>query len=187
VPRRATHLVNVASAHLPHTRAGPITVWASAGGVRRLEFGRLPGEGPTDEAPDWPALLRAAVEQLEEYFARTRTAFDIPLDFAGVTRGFQREVYDRLLEIPYGHVISYGQVARDIGKPDMARAVGQAVGANPLPIVVPCHRVVASDGRLTGFGGGLPAKIALLKLEGIDVDGHTASSRVRPEVIPLDL
>ena len=69
----------------------------------------------------------------------------------------------------------------------VARAVGQAVGANPVPIVVPCHRVVASDGRLTGFGGGLPAKIALLKLEGIDVDGDKPNSKVRPEVIPLDL
>ena len=69
----------------------------------------------------------------------------------------------------------------------MARAVGQAVGANPIPIVVPCHRVVASDGRLTGFGGGLPAKVALLKLEGIGVDGDKPNSKVHPEVIPLDL
>jgi methylated-DNA-[protein]-cysteine S-methyltransferase len=69
----------------------------------------------------------------------------------------------------------------------MARAVGQAVGSNPIPIVVPCHRVVASDGSLTGFGGGLPAKVALLKLEGIDVDGDKPTSKVHPEVIPLDL
>jgi methylated-DNA-[protein]-cysteine S-methyltransferase len=78
-------------------------------------------------------------------------------------------------------------VARDIGKPDMARAVGQAVGANPIPIVVPCHRVVGSDGALTGFGGGLAAKVSLLKLEGIDVDGARPTSKVHPEVIPLDL
>lgn len=96
-------------------------------------------------------------------------------------------MYERLLQIGHGQVVSYGQVARDMGKPDMARAVGQAVGANPIPIVVPCHRVVASDGRLTGFGGGLPAKVSLLKLEGIDVDGEKPNSKVHPEVIPLDL
>lgn len=104
-----------------------------------------------------------------------------------MTSDFQRDVYERLLAIEYGHVSSYGQIAKDLGKPDQARAVGQAVGANPIPIVVPCHRVIASDGRLAGFSGGLAAKVALLKLEGIDVDGQTPTSRVYPEVIPLDL
>ena len=83
--------------------------------------------------------------------------------------------------------MSYGQIAREIGKPDQARAVGQAVGANPIPIIVPCHRVIASDGRLTGFSGGLKRKVVLLKLEGIDVDGSSPNSKVHPEVIPLDL
>jgi methylated-DNA-[protein]-cysteine S-methyltransferase len=127
------------------------------------------------------------VRQLEEYFSRERRDFDLPLDFPEATTPFQHDVYRRLLEIPYGHVASYGQIARDLGKPDMARSVGQAVGSNPLPIVVPCHRVVASDLSLTGFGGGLRAKVALLKLEGIDVDGTKPTSKVRPEVIPLDL
>jgi len=135
----------------------------------------------------WPPLLRKAVTQLEEYFDKKRTTFDLPLDFSDTLTDFQREVYERLLQIEYGHVASYGQIARDVGKPDMARAVGQAVGANPLPIVVPCHRVVASDRSLTGFGGGLRAKVALLKLEGVDVDGVKATSKVHPEVIPLDL
>jgi len=132
-------------------------------------------------------LLRKAVRQLEEYFDKKRTTFDLPLDFSETLTDFQRDVYDALLKIEYGHVASYGQIARDVGKPDMARAVGQAVGANPLPIVVPCHRVVASDRSLTGFGGGLRAKVALLKLEGVDVDGVKATSKVHPEVIPLDL
>jgi methylated-DNA-[protein]-cysteine S-methyltransferase len=162
-------------------------VWVSAEGVRRIEFGPLPREGHTGLPGAWPSQLRSAVRQLGEYFAKERTAFEVPLDFSGAATGFQREVYDRLLDIEYGHVVSYGRIARDIGKPDMARAVGQAVGANPIPIIIPCHRVVASDGRLTGFGGGLPAKVALLKLEGIDVDGARANSRVHPEVIPLDL
>ena len=78
-------------------------------------------------------------------------------------------------------------MAEAVGRPEMARAVGQAVGANPIPIVIPCHRVVASDGKLVGFGGGLPAKVALLRVEGIDADGDRPSSRVRPGVLRLDL
>jgi len=179
--------VEVHSAHLPKTRAGPVTIWTSAKGVRRIEFGALPKERHTDAPEAWPAELRTAVSQLEEYFAKERTEFDLELDFSGVHTEFQREVYDRLLKVEYGHVVSYGQLAREIGKPDQARAVGQAVGANPVPIVVPCHRVIASDGRLTGFSGGLAVKVALLKLEGIDVDGTSPNSKVHPEVIPLDL
>ncbi len=162
-----------------------MTVWTSPEGVRRIEFGRLPKGRPEEETH--PDVLDEAVRQLREYFAKKRRTFELPLDFSGATSDFQRDVYERLLAIPYGHVVSYGQVATDIGKPDQARAVGQAVGANPIPIVVPCHRVIASDGRLTGFSGGLRAKVALLKLEGIDVDGATANSKVHPEVIPLDL
>jgi methylated-DNA-[protein]-cysteine S-methyltransferase len=162
-------------------------VWVSPAGVRRIEFGALPREHHTDPPEAWPPVLRSAVTQLEEYFDKSRETFDLPLDLADSLTQFQLDIYDRLLEIEYGHVVSYGQVARDVGKPDMARAVGQAVGANPLPIVVPCHRVVASDGSLTGFGGGLRAKVALLKLEGIDVSGTKPTSKVHPEVIPLDL
>lgn len=124
---------------------------------------------------------------MREYLDKERTSFDLELDFGDVITGFQRDVYDRLMAIEYGRVASYGQIAREIGKPDQARAVGQAVGANPIPIVIPCHRVVGADGRLTGFSGGLAVKVSLLKLEGIDVDGAEANSRVHPEVIPLDL
>ena len=162
-------------------------MWVSTAGVRRVEFGSLPREDHTEPPEAWTPLLRAAVKQLEEYFAKKRRAFDLALDFTDTTTPFQREVYEALLGIEYGHVVSYGQVARDIGKPEMARAVGQAVGANPIPILVPCHRVVASDGSLTGFGGGLLAKAALLKLEGIDVAGAEPGSKVHPEIIPLDL
>ncbi len=162
-------------------------MWVSPVGVRRIEFGALPPGAHTDPPELWTPMLATAVRQLDEYFDKSRESFDLPLDFSDTLTDFQRDVYDRLLEIEYGHVASYGQVARDIGKPDMARAVGQAVGANPLPVVVPCHRVVASDRSLTGFGGGLRAKAALLKLEGIDVDGVKPTSKVHPEVIPLDL
>lgn len=166
---------------------GPITVWVSPRGVRRIEFGALPSGRSGAPLDAWPPLLTGAVSQIEEYLTRDRTEFDLPLDFPETTSAFQQDVYDRLLRIPYGHVVSYARVAHDIGKPDQARAVGQAVGANPIPIVVPCHRVVASDGSLTGFGGGLSVKAALLKLEGIEVDGVRPTSKVRPEVIPLDL
>ena len=179
--------MEVRSAHLSDTRAGPITIWVSPSGVRRIEFGRLPREPHVDPRDSWPPLLKQAVNQLEEYLERRRTDFDLPLDMEGATTDFQRAVYLRLEQIAYGHVTSYGQVAKDIGKPEMARAVGQAVGANPIPILIPCHRVVASDGRLTGFAGGLRAKVALLKLEGVEVDGDTPNSKVHPEVIPLDL
>lgn len=156
-------------------------------GVRRIEFGSLPPGRAGDPPEIWPELLTNAVTQIEEYLAKERVDFELALDFPESTSPFQRDVYERLLRIPYGHVVSYARVARDVGKPDQARAVGQAVGANPIPIVVPCHRVVASDGSLTGFGGGLSVKAALLKLEGIDVDGVRPTSKVRPEVIPLDL
>ncbi|MDG2283156.1 MAG: methylated-DNA--[protein]-cysteine S-methyltransferase [Longimicrobiales bacterium] len=164
-----------------------MTVWTSPHGVRRIEFGPLPRERHTDPPEAWPPELREAVTQLKAYFAKERTSFDLPLDLSGVTSDFQREVYDKLLNVGHGQVTSYGEIARQIGKPDKARAVGQAVGSNPIPIVVPCHRVIASDGRLTGFSGGLTAKVALLKLEGVDVDGSSPNSKVYPEVIPLDL
>lgn len=124
---------------------------------------------------------------MEAYLAKERKEFDLPLDFSGVASTFQRSVYDRLLAIEYGKVSSYGRIAQEVGAPERARVVGQAVGANPIPIIVPCHRVIGSDGRLTGFSGGLVAKASLLKLEGVDVDGTSPSSRVHPEVIPLDL
>jgi len=179
--------VEVHSAHLADTRAGAVTVWVSPVGVRHIEFGPLPSGHHLDPSDCHPPSLREALTQLEEYFAGLRRTFDLPLDLSGVATDFQRRVYERLLGVEYGHVVSYGDLARDLGGAKLARAVGQAVGANPIPIIIPCHRVVGADGRLTGFGGGLPAKISLLRLEGVDVDGSQATSRVHPEVIPLDL
>ncbi|MEX2466504.1 MAG: methylated-DNA--[protein]-cysteine S-methyltransferase [Gemmatimonadota bacterium] len=164
-----------------------MTVWVSPTGVRHVEFGPLPAGNHLDDPDDFPPTLRDAVTQLEEYFAGERTDFDLPLDLSGVATDFQRQVYEQLLAVEYGQVMSYGELARAVGGPELARAVGQAVGANPIPIVIPCHRVVGSGGRLTGFGGGLPAKIALLRLEGIDVDGDRPTSKILPDVIPLDL
>jgi methylated-DNA-[protein]-cysteine S-methyltransferase len=109
------------------------------------------------------AALAFARGQLEEYFAGTRTAFDLPLHPQGTE--FQLTVWDELARIPYAETISYGELARRIGQPQAMRAVGAANGRNPLPIVVPCHRVIGSNGNLTGFGGGLPAKRFLLGWE----------------------
>jgi methylated-DNA-[protein]-cysteine S-methyltransferase len=104
-----------------------------------------------------------AIEQLEQYFAGDRTEFDLALDMRGTP--FQKDVWNALLTIPYGETRSYGEIARQIGRPDRARAVGAANGSNPISIVVPCHRVIGSDGSLTGYGGGLDRKRFLLELE----------------------
>jgi methylated-DNA-[protein]-cysteine S-methyltransferase len=101
---------------------------------------------------------------LEEYFARARTTFDLPLDPSGTA--FQRRVWDALRAIPYGATTSYGELARRLGDPRATRAVGTANGQNPIPIIVPCHRVIGAHGELTGFGGGLDRKRWLLEHEG---------------------
>jgi len=118
--------------------------------------------------------------------AGERQTFDLLLDLEAVT-DFQNEVYAQLTAVAYGHVVTYGDLARQIGRPELARAVGQAVGANPVPIIIPCHRVVAADGKLGGFSGGLQNKVSLLRIEGIEVDGMKPTSRVHPEVLRLDL
>ena len=108
-------------------------------------------------------VFAEAIRQLEAYFAGELRDFDLPLAPQGTP--FQLDVWARLREIPYGQTISYGELAMRIGNPKASRAVGMANGRNPLPIVVPCHRVIGSSGKLTGFGGGLPTKEALLALE----------------------
>lgn len=154
--------------------------------MRRLEFGPLPKDAHADPPEAWPAVLRAAVTQLGEYFARGRRSFDLPLDLEAVT-DFQREVYAELVRVPHGRVTTYGDLAEAVGRAELARAVGQAVGANPVPILIPCHRVVAAEGRLGGFSGGLAVKAALLRIENVDVEGEVESSRIRPEVLRLEL
>jgi methylated-DNA-[protein]-cysteine S-methyltransferase len=105
------------------------------------------------------------LRELREYAAGRRRAFDLPLDWSSI-KPFQRAVLKAASHIPFGETRSYGWIAQKIGKPRAARAVGQALGANPIPIILPCHRVIASSGKLGGYGGGLPMKVMLLKLEG---------------------
>lgn len=140
--------------------------------------------GPRPQQPrdGWmadAAPFRAAMAQLQEYFAGERRRFDLPLAPRGTD--FQRRVWRALTDIPYGKTISYGELARRIGNPSASRAVGLANGANPLPIVVPCHRVIGADGSLTGFGGGLPTKRRLLALEGSLEEGATLPLSFDPE------
>lgn len=119
-------------------------------------------------------VLDVAEMQLSEYFAGRRKSFDLPLELEGPD--FYRRVWAELLKIPYGKTSSYGQLAAKLGAPDASRAVGAANGANPIAIIVPCHRVIGADGSLVGFGGGLNRKRFLLDLE---------SGRARLELFPL--
>jgi methylated-DNA-[protein]-cysteine S-methyltransferase len=114
-----------------------------------------------------PPVLKRYVSQITDYMSGERDAFDLPLDIPGST-SFQRDVWETLLRIPRGETRSYTWVAEQVGRPRAVRAVGQAVGANPIPLIVPCHRVLRSDGSLGGFGGGLELKQKLLELEGVE-------------------
>ena len=139
---------------------GELTLVAGPdGALRRLYFpGTAPGLAAAERDPD---ALAAATEQLEEYFRGERTRFELALDYRGTP--FQHGVWDALRTIPYGETTTYGALARALEA--QPRAIGAAVGATPIPIVIPCHRVIGSDGSLTGYGGGLPRKRALLALE----------------------
>lgn len=124
------------------------------------------GKMRRDPEPDWifnEKPFEATRQQLEEYFAGERRVFDLPLHLTGTD--FQVRVLEELQRIPYGQTTSYGAIAKRIGRPGAMRAVGAANGRNPIPIIIPCHRVIGSTGDLTGFGGGLDTKAALLRLE----------------------
>jgi len=149
------------------TSIGPLTVAADEEGVRHILFAENRHDARGREAwshdPQF-ALVAAARAQLLDFLAGRRDAFDLPLRPQGTA--FQQQVWHTLAEIPFGQTWTYAQLASRIGKPSAMRAVGAANGRNPLPIVLPCHRVIGADGSLTGFGGGLPTKLALLRLEG---------------------
>ncbi|MCX2979039.1 methylated-DNA--[protein]-cysteine S-methyltransferase [Candidatus Marimicrobium litorale] len=149
------------------TPVGELRLIASGTQLLRIEFEsqhqRASGTGTGTGTDTSSELLQHCATQLTEYFAAQRALFS--LDLATTGTAFQRSVWQSLQRIPYGETRSYRDIARDIGKPTAIRAVGAACRRNPLPIVVPCHRVVGSDGSLTGFVGGLEAKTLLLALE----------------------
>jgi methylated-DNA-[protein]-cysteine S-methyltransferase len=143
---------------------GPLLLAGDEGGLRLVHFatGRRP-KSPERKWIENRAPFKEVIRQLDAYFEGKLTDFDLPIVLDGTE--FQLLVWNSLRKIPYGETVSYGQLARRIGSPDAARAVGLANGSNPIPIIVPCHRVIGSNGDLTGFGGGLPVKKKLLALE----------------------
>ncbi|MDQ3287964.1 MAG: methylated-DNA--[protein]-cysteine S-methyltransferase [Pseudomonadota bacterium] len=159
-----------------HSPIGPLLLAADDDGLRLIEFHqsrhRIERDAGWREG-DHPILDRTRL-QLDEYFGGERERFDLPLAPRGTA--FQRETWQALALIPYGATMSYAQLAFQVGRPKAMRAVGAANGRNPLPIVLPCHRVIGADGSLTGFGGGLPTKRFLLELEGA----------LAPELLPVD-
>ncbi|MFF4524649.1 methylated-DNA--[protein]-cysteine S-methyltransferase [Streptomyces bluensis] len=154
---------------LAATRDGLVNiVFHATDAVRDQALGRLASRFGTEpvEVPDSP-LLTEAIHQVAAYFSGERRGFDLPLDWSLIS-GFNRQVLRELASgVPYGSVVGYGDLARRVGQPGAAQAVGMAMGSNPLPVVVPCHRVVESGGGIGGFGGGLETKRKLLALEGV--------------------
>jgi methylated-DNA-[protein]-cysteine S-methyltransferase len=144
---------------------GPLYARADAGKLVELSFADTPfrGQSPLPGNDESAAILQAVGSQIGEYFAGSRTEFDIPIQLIGSP--FNVRVWEALRGIPYGTTISYGLLAQQLGEPDAARAVGAANGANPIVIIVPCHRVIGTNGRLVGYGGGLQRKQFLLDLE----------------------
>ena len=164
------------------TPLGTLTLTANERALTGLFF---PGRGPArDEAGHSPEHFDWVVAQLEEYFAGRRQQFELEVDFSSGTT-FQQAVWRELLTIPYGETVSYGHIAGRLGRLERVRAVGAANGANPISIIVPCHRVIGADGSLTGYGGGLHRKQALLDMESATSQGHPAPLQIGPRQLTL--
>jgi methylated-DNA-[protein]-cysteine S-methyltransferase len=144
---------------------GPLAISAGPEGIVRIDFGPEPSVADPGGGAAAEAHLARAVGELEEYFAGRRTTFTVALDRSG-RAGFRGEVLAALETVPYGETVSYGELAGMAGRPLASRAVGSAMATNPLPLVVPCHRVIAAGGRLGGYGPGPDLKVLLLELEG---------------------
>lgn len=148
------------------TEIGPLTVEAGTAGLRRIEFGAWPAPPDDEEGAPADAVLAQACAELAEYLSGRRTTFEVPVDWTRASSGFRVRVLTALAAVPYGEVVSYGELAARAGAPNAARAVGSAMATNPWPIVVPCHRVVRRGGVLGNYGGGTDVKAHLLALEG---------------------
>lgn len=145
---------------------GPITITATDSYLTSLMWGATVKKSLTSvELKKSNAIITKTERQLKEYFSNNRKTFDIPLSTTGTD--FQKQVWEELTKIPYGETISYGEQARRMSKPNATRAVGAANGKNPIGIIIPCHRVIGSNGTLTGFAGGIEVKRRLLAIEGI--------------------
>ena len=142
---------------------GPLNIVVSQQHLKEIRFG---GESKHEHQPTTP-LLQEVIAQLDAYFNRSLRVFDLPLAPEGTP--FQQKVWQALLQVPYGHTASYRDIALAVGNPKATRAVGGANGRNPIPIVIPCHRIIASDGSLGGYSAGLERKTWLLKHEGVQL------------------
>lgn len=149
------------------TKLGAFRVLFSSRGLARLEFCKDAASSAASKRQRTASLPYNIERQLHQYSDGKSVRWNIPLDLSSGTE-FQQKVWHALATIPRGETRSYGWVAKKIGKPGASRAVGAACGANPVPIIIPCHRVIAGDGSIGGFGGGLPMKRRLLKSEGLD-------------------
>jgi methylated-DNA-[protein]-cysteine S-methyltransferase len=150
--------------HFVHASpVGPLTLVSEGAALTGCYFDMPDRPAPVSGAPGTDRVIDAARRQLDEYFASKRISFDLPLAPRGTA--FQLQVWKALRAIPFGETTSYGVIASRIGLPKASRAVGAANGANPIPVIVPCHRVIGASGALTGFGGGLDRKRFLLALE----------------------
>src|ERR1700761_3719601 len=157
---------------------GRLLLAADDAGLRNIMF--TGGRALAEPAPHWredPAPLREGIHQLQAWFAGELRDFNLTLAPEGPA--FHQRVWKGLCNIPYGETISYGELARRVGSPNASRAVGRANGANPIPIVIPCHRVIGSNGKLTGYGGGLPRKQLFLELERNQMPLPLAASAAR--------
>jgi methylated-DNA-[protein]-cysteine S-methyltransferase len=174
--------MTTASQHLRrmHSPIGRLEIVSNGDAITSLSIER-DGTLPLDDQPEQPdAVLDRAVAQLDEYFAGNRRDFDLPVSLAGTA--FQLAVWEQLVDLEFGEVVSYGELGMSTGRATAGRAVGGAVGANPVPIIVPCHRVLGSDGRITGYSGGegIPTKAWLLEHEGIA--HRTPASALHPQL-----
>jgi len=171
---------------------GPLTAVSTEQALNALLFGapdlmkeirKITGSDAWELVSEKEPILERTRDQVEEYLTGRRKTFELDLDLRGT--GFQKEVWQALTEIPYGRVVTYGQLAEQLNRPNTSRAVGQANGANPIPIIVPCHRVVSTTG-LGGYGGGLPIKRLLLGIEGVTSgEVKAAGQRGREKALPL--
>jgi methylated-DNA-[protein]-cysteine S-methyltransferase len=163
-PSQTSHTADAISYAYLETSVGSLLLTASDSGLQSLQFAQ--NGHPATPDPDWQkdaSPLQEPIRQLRAYFGGELETFDLALAPQGTP--FQQKVWGELCRIPYGETISYGELAKRIGNPNASRAVGLANGSNPIPIIIPCHRVIGSNGKLTGYGGGLPMKEKLLALE----------------------
>jgi len=143
------------------TEYGKITIVSDGEAITQIKHeGKLKPDCPKEET----AIIRQAINELNEYFSGKRQRFDVPIKLNGTD--FHRSVWEALMKIPYGEIVTYKYIAESLGKPKASRAVGQANNRNPIWIIIPCHRVVGANGKLTGYDGGVDMKEKLLKLEG---------------------